>query len=392
MNRDRCVYCKQLLQKRSEEHIIQNALGGTYVSSDICCDKCNAHISKCIDAPFVSTFNPIIGSICKLVKTHHKDSKKTYTGWALYKIDGKLYRVYVKQGKITSCPDLSKKYKKELSLKDLVIYAYDFNVNDIKFKQGLSKIAFNYAIDKGINVDILEKGINCVLDGNIIKELTFQYKCIPFFPLNGLDEYLELVLECDLYHNLILFSQDNLLWCYIDLFNTFQFYVLLSSSYSGNPIYESYFQYVEEPDRTIPDIYIRKSKDILTYAMMYGVETTTNIDKLKRDIKQSILKNSVKKDIIHEISNKLDNSNFLKYIYKKTKEKRYEDLKSIRFYLKDDGKLKNEYFRAITTYNGKIVSYPCCINELLKTNTIDLTNYTFLKFEKLSKKITDSTH
>ena len=39
-------------------------------------------------------------------------------------------------------------------------------------------------------------------------------------------EYIELNTKLELYHNLILFSLANNLWCYIDLLNTFQYYIL----------------------------------------------------------------------------------------------------------------------------------------------------------------------
>ena len=33
--RDKCVYCGNIITKRSKEHIIQNAIGGLYESEDI---------------------------------------------------------------------------------------------------------------------------------------------------------------------------------------------------------------------------------------------------------------------------------------------------------------------------------------------------------------------
>lgn len=44
---------------------------------------------------------------------------------------------------------------------------------------------------------------------------------VPFILLIPMDEYIELNTKLELYHNLILFSLANNLWCYIDLFNTF---------------------------------------------------------------------------------------------------------------------------------------------------------------------------
>ena len=55
-----CVYCGNPITVESREHIIQNAIGGLEESTDICCPKCNNYISRFIDKPFVTTFNPII--------------------------------------------------------------------------------------------------------------------------------------------------------------------------------------------------------------------------------------------------------------------------------------------------------------------------------------------
>lgn len=63
-----------------------------------------------------------------------------------------------------------------------------------------------------------------------------------------------------------------MLWCYIDLFNTFQYYVLLSDSWDENiSVHETYLQLLQKLDRSTPTLYIRKPKHILTYAMFYNI-------------------------------------------------------------------------------------------------------------------------
>ena len=79
--------------------------------------------------------------------------------------------------------------------------------------------------------DNLIKGLEVKSVNNKIEDISFKYTVIPFVPLNPLDKHIELNTDMELYHNLILFSQDNMLWCYVDLFNTFQFYVLLCDSW-----------------------------------------------------------------------------------------------------------------------------------------------------------------
>lgn len=65
-----CVYCGNPIIVESREHIIQNAIGGLEESTDICCPKCNNYISRFIDKPFVTTFNPIIARIDSFAKTN----------------------------------------------------------------------------------------------------------------------------------------------------------------------------------------------------------------------------------------------------------------------------------------------------------------------------------
>ena len=102
----KCVYCGNEIIKESKEHIIQNALGRLYESTDICCEGCNNVISRKIDKGFTTTFNGILSKIPDMVKTNNKNSKTMYTGKALF--DGKIYDVMIKNSKVVSCPKLSK--------------------------------------------------------------------------------------------------------------------------------------------------------------------------------------------------------------------------------------------------------------------------------------------
>lgn len=238
-SRENCVYCGKVITERSREHIIQNAIGGLYESEDICCPDCNHYISKYIDAPFTKTFNAIISRIENFTKTNNKKSKPVYTGKAAY--NGKIYDVLMKAGKVISCPELSKELKCDISKLNFEIFSYDFPIDNTSFKIGLSKIAFNFALDKGIGLDVLKDGLHVKVTENGIEDISFRYPVIPFVPLNPMDRHIELNTSMELYHNLILFSQGEMLWCYIDLFNTFQYYVLLTDKWDQNiSIHETY--------------------------------------------------------------------------------------------------------------------------------------------------------
>ena len=220
LTRKKCVYCDMLIEKGSKEHIIQNALGGLYESANICCDKCNKTvISKKIDVPFTKIFNPIICRIENLAKTNNTKSKPSCTGKAKYKDE--IYDVIIKSGKVVKCPKLSEKMKCDASKLDFEILEYDFKLENSSFKKGIGKIAFNFALDKGISFEILSKGVDVNKINEDVEDIAFNFLVIPFVALNPIDKYLELETSMELYHNLILFSQGNMLWCYVDLFNTF---------------------------------------------------------------------------------------------------------------------------------------------------------------------------
>lgn len=385
--RENCVYCGKTITERSREHIIQNAIGGLFESEDICCPDCNNYISKYIDVPFTKIFNAIISRIENFTKTNNKKSKPSYTGKAIH--NGKLYDVLMKAGKVVSCPELSKELKCDVSKLEWEIVAYDFPIENKPFKNGLSKIAFNFALERGIPADILKKGINIKMLDDKMVDLSFLYPVIPFVPLNPIDRHIELNTDMELYHNLILFSQGKMLWCYIDLFNTFQYYVLLSDSWDENiSVHETYLQLLQKLDRSTPTLYIRKPKHILTYAMFYNIEPCMDLDEFKKRIEDAIKKEPLQKEMADIISAKMG-SNYLtpEILTQSDIDKRDFYLKSLLLYSDENDRLNESNFRKVTLTGNdfEIVSYPLFINMLVRKGEIDIQSYTFTKFDRLNK-------
>ena len=394
MTREKCVYCKKVIETRSKEHIIQNALGGLYESEDICCDKCNNYVSKHIDAPFTKTFNPIISQIKNFTKTNNTNSHPLCIGKAIY--NGEIYDVKIKNGKVVSCPKLSKKMKCDASKLSFEILEYDFQIENSSFKSGISKIAFNFALEKGINFEVLSKGVEVKENDGEVEEILFKFPVIPFVALNPMDKYIELETQMELYHNLILFSQNNMLWCYVDLFNTFQYYVLLSDEWDGEEVVlETYLQLLQKIDRTIPELYIRKPKDILTYAMYFNVEPCMDLEMFRKRVEVAIQKESLKKNMSDILSAKLGsdyfNINKLKKMKKEDTRSYLKNemcfyLKSLLLYFDEEDKLKDNTFRQVTCVRegNDVVSYPMCINMFIKKGLIDVRLYTYKKFERIN--------
>lgn len=392
MSRQNCVYCGKEITTRSSEHVIQNALGGLYESEDICCPECNNYISRCIDAPFTKIFNPIIGKIDNFSKTNNTKSMPSCTGKVLY--NNKIYNAFIKNGKVVGCPDLSRELKTDISKLPLQIVAYDFKLDNEIFHTGMAKIAFNYALDKGIDLDTLKHGLNIEKTANDIQKISFTYPMIPFYPLNPVDKYIELDTDFKLYHNMILFSQESTLWCYIDLFNTFQYYVLLSDNLpQGINVYDNYAQTLQKIDRTDPELDIYRPKDILIYAQQYGVEPCLDKEEFSRRIKNAIAKKSQKKALESIVSDKMaampidyslqiaqDPGKLLPFAH------------SMRLYFDDNDKLRTGNFRTITTdTNGYIASYPYAINTVLRQDQTPLRSYTMSKFNRLTNFLNQKT-
>lgn len=391
MTRQNCVYCNKEITTRSREHVIQNALGGLYESEDICCPECNNYISKCIDAPFTKIFNPIISNIECFSKTNKTKSTPLCTGTVLY--NGKEYKANIRGGKVSACPELSKELRTDISKLPLQIISYDFDFQNNAFQNGISKIAFNYALDKGIDLNTIKDGLQIQNNKNSINSITFNYPIIPFYPLNPFDEYIELNTNPSLYHNMILFSQQNTLWCYVDLFNTFQYYVLLSDKFSTRPpVYENYIQTLQKIERTEPEINVFDPKEIMILADQYGVEPTMNPDEFSKRIKIAIAKRSQKTAVKEIIQNKLKGLTYYSFSLKSTESILKMNF-SLKLYFDKQEKFNERNFRTITISNDckQVLSYPYAINSYLKDQPKALLNYTNAKFDRLNYLLCNKT-
>ncbi|MFQ6702983.1 MAG: HNH endonuclease [Alphaproteobacteria bacterium] len=386
MSRTNCVYCNKEITTRSREHVIQNALGGLYESEDICCPECNNYISRHIDVPFTTIFNPILGNIDNLGKTNNKNSTPIYTGTVSYQ--GAQYSASFKGGKITSCPDLSRKLRCDISKLPLDVVSYNFDLKNDSFQTGMAKIAFNYALDQGVDLDVLKHGLNVVKNGSDISKIEYNYPMIPFCPMNAVDMYLETGTPTELYHNMILFSQHNRLWCYIDLFNTFQYYVLLSDALpQGTQIYNSYMQTLQKLDRAEPDVEIFRPKDAMIYAAQYGVEPCMDAQEMQRRIRNAIARKSQKQSMQKIIGRKIECLSIDKVLCNLQSPSQFMQFaRAMPLYFDEDDMLRQETFRIVTPNSDvtQIIPYPDAILSAFNSDKSALATYTTAKFNKLN--------
>ena len=122
------------------------------------------------------------------------------------------------------------------------------------FYLGIAKIAVDFAAYNGVNGNNLPQ-LN--VSDNTTK---CSFDIVPYFPLGDLERILELKrIEIDKNypsHILILFTEyitvhspktteiKKHLVCYIELFSTFQYYVILNDNYKGESIHKHYIQTV----------------------------------------------------------------------------------------------------------------------------------------------------
>lgn len=389
MTRKNCVYCDKEITTRSREHVIHNALGGLYESGDICCPECNNYVSKHIDVPFTKIFTPIVGNIRNMTKSHNKNSLPVYTGTVSY--NGKKYEANIKAGKVLSCQELSRELRCNISELPLEIESYNFDLDNECFQTGIAKIAFNYALAVDVDFDLIKSGLTVTKTDNGIAKIEYNYPLVPFCPMNAVDAVLELGTPTDLYHNLILFSQNNLLWCYVDLFNTFQYYVLLSEQVPEDiKIYHNYAQTLKKIPRP-EDIDIFSPKDAMIYAQQYGVEPTMDKQELLERIKNACL-NKVNLD--HIISKKIQRLSPLNTMHMfQTPVQMGRFAHTLPMYFDDEDNLITENFRMWTPSpaDNYMMPYPEAILDAIDDDKNLIQLYTTAKFNKLNSLLINKT-
>lgn len=235
----------------------------------------------------------------------------------------------------------------------------------------------------------IQDRISIQLEGGLLTGIEFNYLIVPFTALNHFDSFLETATPIDaLYHHLIIFNVGNFLWCYVDLFNTFQYYILLNDIWDEEDIYISYCQKIEKIDRTLPAISVRRPKDILTYSQIYQVNPTYDLDDLKKSIENKIIKAPYECDINDLVK---VNMNVLEPIldFSEDKQKISEYLNAVNFYQNEDGNLNSKVFRRFSPNfmigNSTYASYPDLIYVLQKDDPDYVRKYIFSKLERLNQ-------
>lgn len=288
------------------EHIIPNAIGGHLTSNRILCEKCGGDYSKG-DSRFVNVFGCFIHNLEHRMLFDRGHSDRQVKG-SYYDGDNQIEivvegnkampkRPIVEEDaegrvKITANPKVAKqlaqKYQNEGKEVDTVdnlygLLALNFSegmsdFNDC-FKEGFVKMAVEYALHKGIAREKLDAALTLHDDNSA----SVNFDNIPVFPFVPMDRFNNVYeLHRDeiekLYpsHTLMLFNNGKKLLCYIDLFSTFQYYVLLSENYTDEDVYCCYYQPLFE--QRVPHRYTKEELEGMGMSELHAVVTELGID------------------------------------------------------------------------------------------------------------------
>ncbi|MPS56871.1 MAG: hypothetical protein E2594_06860 [Pseudomonas sp.] len=275
--------------RESLEHIIPNALGGKLTSEEILSHSGNQQLNDEIDKDFVKIFASFSSRL-----DIHKDRRSSPSMRAfhldheqkvIYK-NGKYFPVvpfYDKGSKTIYANSVSNanNYRRHLvnvgdiSEEDEVRLADDmagnieapFGFDNDNFKRGLAKIAVGYAVLNGI----AREQLTAALD---LQNKTFAKKIllVPSLPTSQGEAFIEENIESSPHypcHTLTLCGHEGILYCHVELFNAFQWYVVLSENYQGADIYRAYTYDIlnnEEISRSSYILSVDPTKDALELA------------------------------------------------------------------------------------------------------------------------------
>ncbi|MBG32451.1 HNH endonuclease [Alcanivorax jadensis] len=351
---DKCYLCGNFFNKsdtlKHDEHIIQQAIGGSLTSNSILCQSCGEELGDSIDVPF----NMMFGSICTRldIKKDRGNNKKgsakgiIFSNRDQYGNDLSGTEIFWKDSKVTPVKPM---YKYTCDQKNVIVYAggkqlknylkkvereideefdgsnkpeiiicedvtgvitFPLELDNEAFRKGFAKIAIGFASKSGVDREVL----NLALDSDLGK-IKDDIRLLPFYPKSVVDEVIERDKKDIRYypsHTVILFTaaaNTNLLVCYIELFSTFQWYLMLSDKHDGKPIYETYHQRIEKEEDYIfePDRRHYKERGMILSSL--GIDQEKIISAFEKQ------KNSIDEKSIEEIEYKIIQEEMIKKKY-----------------------------------------------------------------------------
>lgn len=399
--------------RRHKEHIIHNGIYGRIKTSTILCEKCGGTYSKS-DAKFVELFSGFMDLMNnQLYSKNHGENKRKRLHAYINLDEPNQKKVEYYEGKTSPfepyyiADDINKevrifanKYRaknyEKVFQKEHPEYAeytmihidnmsagkpiglfFSENNPDFNriFKEGIVKIATEFALDSGVDRVQMEslrvqEDSTCLFDSSLVS-------IFPYSPTTTAEElvaYAEDVIDPNYpSHILRLYVDENstgrMLVCYVELFSTFRYYVILNRNYRGIEVGRDYAQRLvvsndEDGNALVPEYTLKealnvKRKNILRMLDEYskkGKVSDLLIDKLMFDSLFCHGRYELGWEFEHEIKDMYDTKHYIKHVLN------YGD---------------NEYPAVLSAL------------DMSAGNFIDrrerLTNYTNLKFNQLNR-------
>ena len=403
------------------EHIIPNAIGGHLTSCRILCEKCGGDYSKG-DSSFVNIFGCFIHNMEHLILFDRGHSDRQVKGSCF---DGDNQIEIIVEGnkamprkpiveeagdghvKITANPkvakQMAKKYQNEGKEVDMVdnlygILALNFSegmsdFNDF-FKEGFVKIAVEYALHKGIAREQLDVALT-LHDDNSASVNFDKTPVFPFVPMDRFNSVYELhrneIEKLYPSHTLLLFNNDKKLLCYIDLFSTFQYYVLLGENYTGEDVHYCYYQPLFEQRE--PHKYTKEELDGMGMSDLHIVVNEVGIDYKDKTVSQiinEIVGASEKKTVSRAYDElKLPDADVIEaYLKEELFQEEDEELdQELVDEIRENGKLRRFRRVLLRKLDGRMqqFDYPNQCNWMAVENMDTVRQYTNMKYSQLEK-------
>ncbi|OCX73463.1 HNH endonuclease [Acidithiobacillus thiooxidans] len=318
MKKQMCYLCDKpfdgVIVKKHDEHVIQNAIGGKLIGSDILCQSCGGRLGTQVDSYFAQA----ISGIAVLFDVPRDRGKAPITNAQVVVKDKEnsllesdifllnsdfsvtpVKPIYLKHEvakTVTVFAPKAKTAKQYMQSKDLInLKSQDYEIiictNVAEYIQkiilkvdttstallrGMLKISIGFASLHGVKrADINHLFIG--VDDLINDESTLRTIVFPYYPTT--DEEMLYETEKSLHedwfpnHQIYLFSNGCDLFCYVELFGTIQKYVHLSYRYSGPAIKEKYLQKSDTWDFNETGFLARTFSDLDLLARQLDVET-----------------------------------------------------------------------------------------------------------------------
>ncbi len=299
------------------EHVIQDSLYGRLKSNTILCESCGSRLAREVDSDFGKIFQSISEQFAHILASTEKNNnyEPSLKGHVILK-DGRKVPVFIKGGvinpqrpfydqpvdgevKVYGETKTAKNYvnfaKAELrkqghdidKLKFIIVSNLQDNAElginfsegidnfDHKLKMGFIKIATGFAMMNDVDRNETPNTIDPVKN-----TLKYTDEVLPYAPCEIFEmvyDQQRIALEPEFpNHTLILyvddFAEEKKLICYVDLFSTFAFYVVLNDDYKGKDVHAVYQQSITKMEKPEINVINHSPKKLLIVEQFLGIK------------------------------------------------------------------------------------------------------------------------